>query len=300
MITSDNAILASYMLWLIGRLDFDLDFRTLRGVIGRWFFMAHTTGRYSSSPESQIEADLTRVSAIERGDGDAFCAEIDRIVRANFTGDYWDISLPNRLDGSGARTPLLYAYWAGLNLLDADLLFSNMRVRDLLDPQVTPHRSIERHHLFPKAYLASQGITEYRQVNAIANMAFVDWPENAQIGADAPSDYWPALAAQISPERLKQQTYWHPLTERLGTTRLSDVHRETTPADRPCRSRRLRTAVAGQICRCCEHLTRRHPRRRRISKSRIQIDGPLERACESTRQEDGAHHRQNRLRFPQR
>ena len=61
MITSENALIFTYALWLIGRRDFGLDFRTLRGVISRWFFMAHTTGRYTTSPESQVEADLTRL-----------------------------------------------------------------------------------------------------------------------------------------------------------------------------------------------------------------------------------------------
>lgn len=54
MITSDNAVLFSYALWLIGRRDFGVDLPTLRTVIGRWFFMAHTTGRYTSSPESSV------------------------------------------------------------------------------------------------------------------------------------------------------------------------------------------------------------------------------------------------------
>src|SRR5664279_267377 len=40
MITSENAVLFSYALWMIGRRDFGLDHATLRGVIGRWFFMA--------------------------------------------------------------------------------------------------------------------------------------------------------------------------------------------------------------------------------------------------------------------
>ncbi len=61
MITSENAVIFTYALWLIGRCDFGLDLRTLRGVISRWFFMAHTTGRYTSSPESQLEADLNPV-----------------------------------------------------------------------------------------------------------------------------------------------------------------------------------------------------------------------------------------------
>ena len=51
MISSGNAVLFSYALWIIGRIDFGL-ISILRAVIGRWFFMAHTTGRYTSSPES--------------------------------------------------------------------------------------------------------------------------------------------------------------------------------------------------------------------------------------------------------
>jgi hypothetical protein len=211
MVTSENALIYTYVLWLIGKRDFGLDLKKLRGVIGRWFFMAHTTGRYTSSPESQIEADLGRVSTLTSGDGDAFCTELDRIVRSNFTQDYWEISLPNRLDTSSARSPVLYAYWAALNLLDAELLFSELRIRELLDPSVTAPRSIERHHLFPKAHLAAQGISSTRQVNAIANMAFLDWPQNATISAGDPLHYWPTMTAGIAPKRLKQQAYWHAL-----------------------------------------------------------------------------------------
>ena len=132
-------------------------------------------------------------------------------MRSNFTGDYWKISLPNRLDTSSARSPVLFAYWAALNLLDAELLFSDLRIRELLDPTVSAPRSIERHHLFPKAYLAAKGVTITRQVNAIANMAFLDWPENATIGANDPLEYWPAMSGAMDTERLKRQVQWHAL-----------------------------------------------------------------------------------------
>ncbi|WP_419842750.1 GmrSD restriction endonuclease domain-containing protein [Candidatus Poriferisodalis sp.] len=174
LIASKNALIYTYIIWLIGKRDFGLDHRTLRSVIARWFFMAHTTGRYTGSNETQIEADLSRIAALTVGDAEGFCAELDRIVRSNFTRDYWDISLPNRLDTSSSRSPALFAYWAALNLLDAELLFSDLRIRDFLDAQSTAPRSIERHHLFPKAHLKSEGIAGTRQVNAIANMAFLD------------------------------------------------------------------------------------------------------------------------------
>lgn len=211
MISSENALLYSYALWLIGRAHFGLDRHELRSVIARWFFMAHTTGRYTSSPESQLEADLGRVSDLPVGDGAAFVAELDRIVRSNFTTDYWEITLPNRLDTSSFRSPVLFAYFAALQLLDAEALFSDVRLRALLDPTVSAPRSVERHHLFPKKHLATLGITGTRQANAIANMAYLDWSENASISATAPIDYWPVMSARLDPQRLQRQQHLHAL-----------------------------------------------------------------------------------------
>lgn len=211
MIASENAVIYTYVLWLIGKCDFGLDTRTLRGLVARWFFMAHTTGRYTSSPESQIEADFGRIVSIAPGNSRVFREELDRIIRSNFTGDYWEISLPNRLDTSGAKSPVLLAYWAALNLLDAEVLFSKLKIRELLDPGITPPRSIERHHLFPKAYLATKGVTARSQVNAIANMAFLDWSDNVAANMDSPSSYWPALTYQMAPDRLEKHRRWHAL-----------------------------------------------------------------------------------------
>lgn len=211
MITSDNALLFSYALWLIGRFDFGVEIPTLRPVIARWFFMAHTTGRYTSSPESQLESDLGRISDLSVGDGVAFATELDRIVNANFTNDYWEISLPNRLDTSSSRSPALFAYLAALNLLDAEVLFSDLRIRELLDPGVTAPRSVERHHLFPKQHLARIGVTGTRQMNAIANMAFLDWADNGAISDSAPDEYWPIMSRRVSEERLRRQADHHAL-----------------------------------------------------------------------------------------
>ena len=212
MVTSKNALLYTYVLWLIGRRDFGLDRKTLHGVIARWFFMAHTTGRYTGSHETQIEADLGRLAAPNAsGGGQAFCDELDRLVRATLTTDYWEISLPNRFDNMAAKSPVLSAYQAALNLLDAEALFSDLRIRDLLDPAVTAPRAVERHHLFPKKFLAEEGIEEKRHVNAIGNMAYLDWSENVAIGAGGPREYWPVMTAGFDPERLQRQIYWHAL-----------------------------------------------------------------------------------------
>lgn len=210
-ISSDNALLFSYAMWLIGRFDFDLDNQSLRPVIARWFFMAHTTGRYTSSAETQLESDLGRIADLPKGDGNAFVHELDRIVMANFTNDYWEITLPNRLDTSSPRSPALFAYLAAQNLLDAEALFSDRRIRDLLDPQTSASRSIERHHLFPKKHLEKLGVTGTRQTNAIANMTFIDWGENAKNSDYDPIDYWPKMTQMVTPDRLKRQVHLHAL-----------------------------------------------------------------------------------------
>ena len=211
MVSSEAALMFVYILWLLGRKDYGVGLRPLRDVIARWWFMAHTTGRYTGSAETQLEADLNRIASLPPGDSDKYCGTLDRIVRDTFTQDYWEITLPNRLDTSSAKSPPLAAYWAALNILDADVLFSEQKVSGMLDPVVTPVKDMERHHLFPKAYLASVGITDNARVNAIANMAFVDWADNSTISGKSPQDYWPKMTERLDASRLARQVHWHAL-----------------------------------------------------------------------------------------
>ena len=211
MISSENALLYTYSLWLIGKHDFRVAPHTLREVIARWFFMAHTTGRYTTSPESQIEADFLRLRDITTGDAAAFCGRLDREIGTVFTRDYWTISLPNRLATSGTKSPALMAYWASLNLLDAEVLFSQTRVSARLDPGVLAVRDLELHHLFAKKHLGTLGIVGAARTNQIANMAFVDWADNATMGGKPPTEYWPEMSARLTGARFKQQAYWHAL-----------------------------------------------------------------------------------------
>ncbi|HKG04398.1 MAG TPA: DUF262 domain-containing protein [Conexibacter sp.] len=210
MISSQNAVLYAYVLYLVGKRDFAVPIETLREIVARWFFMAALTGRYSSSPESQIESDLARLrGAVVTED---FVRTLDGVVDDTLTADYWQITLPNALATSAARSPSLFAYYAALNLLDARVLLSRMRVSELLDPAVRSKRAaLERHHLFPRAYLRRIGVESLAQVNQIANFAFVEWPKNTAIADDAPATYWPAFAASFDAEELERMRFWHAL-----------------------------------------------------------------------------------------
>ena len=212
MITSEMAVMYAYTMYLIGKRDYGVDEYTLRNVIARWFFMTHLTGRYTGSPESIMEQDLSRFRGVK--DGAEFVATLDRIVQDTFTDDYWNITLPNELESSSTRTPALQAYYAALNLLDAKVLFSKVKVSELLDPVSKANKSpTETHHLFPKAYLKRIGITETRTINQLGNYALVEWSDNIDITDDPPTIYFPEYCKRYSKEELTQMRFWHALPE---------------------------------------------------------------------------------------
>lgn len=212
MVMSDTNLMYSYAMYLIGRRDFDVDNKSLRDVIARWFFMTSITSRYTGSSETQMEADLARV--MKAATATEFVAELDRICAAELTDDFWDIRLPNDLERSGTHNPALHAYDAALCLLGANALFSDLRVTELIDPAITGKKSaIERHHLFPRAYLAILGITKTSEVNQVANYALVEWSDNIAIGADRPSDYYPEYVTHFTGDQLDRMTFEHALPE---------------------------------------------------------------------------------------
>jgi len=212
MITSQTALLYSYVFFLIGKQDFHVDHYTLRNLIARWFFMVSMTGRYTGSPETVMEQDLARLRGISTAA--EYVQTLDRIIEATFTEDFWTITLPENLATSSARSPSLFAYYAALNLLDAKVLFSQMKVNDLMDPAIRGRKaSIERHHLFPKAYLERIGYDGTRERNQIANYALVEWSDNIDIKDSPPSTYYPDYAKRFSADELKEMLYWHALAE---------------------------------------------------------------------------------------
>ena len=155
MISSQNNLLFSYILYLIGRTEYKVPEFDLRRVIARWFFMSAVTGRFTGSPESAMEFDLAGLRDVDTSDG--FVKTLSQICDITLTNDFWAVSLPNDLATSSPRSPSLFAYLAALVLLDARVLFSKIKVADLLDPSVQANRSaVERHHLFPKGFLNKQ------------------------------------------------------------------------------------------------------------------------------------------------
>lgn len=214
MISSANVVLYTYAIWLIGRTQYRVPLDQLREAIARWFFMAHTTARYSGSFETQAERDFSTISELADDPAVGFVGAINRIVADTLTADFWAITMPNELGTAAAKSPALLAYFAALNILDADALLSSSKVRERLDPAVTAKKGIERHHLFPREYLKRTGIKDTRQINQIANMALVEWNDNIAIKDNEPAEYWPqqvSAKTYLSAERLARQEHLHAL-----------------------------------------------------------------------------------------
>lgn len=211
MISSSTTLIYAYVFYLIGKKSFKIEGFTLSNVIAQWFFMSSLTGRYTGgSPETAMEKDLALIRDFKSAE--QLLNWMTKTIESEFTDDFWNITLPNRLDTSSATSPILYAYNASLNLLHAKVLFSNKKVVDLLDPTQKGDKSAaERHHLFTKKHLKAIGISATRDTNQIANFALVEWDDNIAISGDSPEDYFPIYSQRFSEHELAQMCHWHAL-----------------------------------------------------------------------------------------
>jgi hypothetical protein len=212
MISSNNALLFAYAFYLIGRVRFAVPEHALQKAIGRWFFASSLTGRYTSSPETIMDGDLARLRGVK--DAEGFLKQLDEVMASELTHDFWTITLPALLESSSARNPELFAYVAAQNRLGAPVLFSHKQISELLDPSVKAQRKpLERHHLFPRAWLARQGIDDRRLVNQMANYALLEWPENVDIRHKHPADYVAAIQPRFSTEVWRRMQALHALPD---------------------------------------------------------------------------------------
>ena len=212
MISSQTAILYTYAFYLIGRRDFKIDPFRLRTLIARWFFMSSLTGRYTNSPETVMDQDLARLRGVT--DPEQFEQILNDNIATQLHRDFWEIGVPQILATSAGRGPGLFAYYASLNILNAPVLFSKLRVPELSDPILRGTRlALERHHLFPVAYLKKIGHGEIRDYNQIANFALLEWGDNGAITDRAPADYFPEYAARFAPHDLAEMLRLHALPD---------------------------------------------------------------------------------------
>lgn len=206
IILSHNSIFYSYAMYLIAKHRFNASENENLHLTSLWFFYACLISLYTGSFESLVENHLNAIK--ELSNLDEYHDFILSRVGERLTNDYFDITLlgSEGLAVSGRGNNAWNAYVAALNILDAKILFSktSLLVSKLFEPGTDGKRkSLEKHHLFPKAYLKSKGYNDAR-INQMANYAFIDWKDNADILDDAPSVYYPVVCNGRTEEDIRR------------------------------------------------------------------------------------------------
>ena len=222
LISSETCLIYCYVFYLLGKTKFKIPQEKLQSLISRYFFSASISNRYAGSFESTIEADLNRVKDLTAADG--FTSALEKIIADTLTKDFWNIALPNALDSSSAQNPAYYAYLASQNKLGVLVLFSkNRNISDMLDPTVRANRkTLEKHHLFPRAWLEEEGVTDLKLINQVANFALIDWSINAEISDTAPEEYVKEMKEHFDAPQWIRMCQFHALPDGWEAMRYED------------------------------------------------------------------------------
>lgn len=198
-VASTYVVIYGYVLYLMGKFDYGVDPMTLRKLITQWIFMSAITSYYSSSPESTVEkqfADLRDVKTPQE-----FEEYINKSIETKFTDDFFNVTLPASLASSSSTSPSWYGFIAAINVLGTPMWLSNSPLaKHLLVGSSGTKNSIDKHHIFPKEYLAKIGISEDRDRNQIANFTYLDYNTNIDISDYPPADYVPRFREKLGEE----------------------------------------------------------------------------------------------------
>lgn len=202
LVASTNAVVFSYVLYLIGKYEYKVSSVQLQKIIRKWIFMSAITGFYTGSTESEVEkqfADLRNVRT-----ADEFVAYLDSVIATRFTDDYFTYTLPGELNSSSATSPAWYGYLAAINVLGTPMLFSTTPLSQFFVLGTSGDKNaVDKHHIFPKHYLEQIGYSDDRDRNQIANFTYLDYPTNIDISDDPPAEYVSRYREKLGEEGYK-------------------------------------------------------------------------------------------------
>ena len=157
-----------------------------------WLLVANAKGRYSrGSSETLLDEDLTQI----RRNGSA--KGLIDTLRQQFGRLDFEIS---DIAGKNAQSPVFSLLFLALRAAGAKDWLSGLEIS--LTHQGRLHY-IQYHHIFPKAKL--RGRYDRREINEIANLAFIGGGTNRSISAKLPKDYLPGIVLKQGEEALESQ-----------------------------------------------------------------------------------------------
>lgn len=182
----------AYTLYLMLKESDQIPKVQIKKYIQKWFVFSTITSRYIGSPETQFERDLKEIK--EKG----FIQFLKNNEDANLSNTFWEVRLVKDLETSSTTSPFFNVYTAAqVYFSEFSLLSSSSKVTTLVSIMG------DIHHIFPKAYLKENKITEKTLYNQVANYAYLDTTTNISIGKKAPNLYFQTAKDQCMSKALK-------------------------------------------------------------------------------------------------
>lgn len=185
-IDSPSLMSSPFLLVSVGYFGHSKDFNITpeeSATLRRWVLLANAKGRYSrGSTETLLDQDL----AVIRNGGDAAML-LDRL---RLQVGRLEIS-PDELEGRNQRSAFFKTMFLAFRSAGARDWQSDLQIA--LDRAGAQHR-LQFHHIFPKAYMREH--FRIREVDDIANLAFIDGRTNRRIQARPPEEYLPPIIEQ--------------------------------------------------------------------------------------------------------
>lgn len=160
-----------------------------------WMFNALLWGRFSGSSESYLEKDMNILK--EKGTLDALIQELHLYRGSSLKLRPEDLAL------QGNRSRIFNIFYSAIRSKGAKD-WTNPAL-SLYSKSIGINNKLEKHHIFPKAFLYkkynSANSIHKAMVNEIANIAFITKDSNLEILTTDPAEYLPKIDA----EQLKKQ-----------------------------------------------------------------------------------------------
>ena len=151
----------------------------IKRYVQKWFVMSTLTSRYIGSPETVMDRDMRTIA--EKG----FINFLSEVEASALSDTFWNITLPQNLETSSVNSPAFNTFIAAqINLNCNSMLMNGTKIADLVTI------SGDVHHIFPRAYLKSNGIDNKLKYNQVANYIYLDTQINKAISDDAPYVYF--------------------------------------------------------------------------------------------------------------
>lgn len=147
----------------------------------RWFWFVAFTQRYKAGTNVAVMEDIRAMHNL--ADSEPVFDAVDAEIDPSFFMKTW------RINSTAAKATIcLLAQHAPRSF------FSNSLVD--LGSAMSAYNAREFHHVYPKAFLNSQGI-KFNESNIIANVCFLNQADNRAISDSSPADYMPKIDAAL-------------------------------------------------------------------------------------------------------